>query len=148
MSSIRIKIFGSSWFTEFVILTSELDIMITGTVKKKFLVLKINFRLFINHGIIKCTELIPELQSVANFLKKSPKEVVVLNFYRFPHPKYFSENKHLEILRIIRDIFGDLIYPYSRYMHRQGPKLSDFWQKQQRVVISYRQDNLVRRKLL
>ncbi|KYB29346.1 PI-PLC X domain-containing protein 1-like Protein [Tribolium castaneum] len=101
--------------------------------------------LYINHDFVKCTELVPELQSVAKFLQKSPKEVVVLDFHRFPHPKDFLEGHHLELLRVVRDIFGDLIYPYSRFMHPKGPKLREFWQSQKRVIISYRQDYFIRR---
>jgi hypothetical protein len=100
--------------------------------------------LYINHAFIKCTELVPELERAVNFLKKSPKEVVVLNFHQFPYPSDFLISHHLEVLDVIATIFGELIYPLPRLMHRRGPKLKEFWQSGKRVIVSYRNANVVR----
>jgi hypothetical protein len=88
--------------------------------------------LYINHAFIKCTELVPELERAVNFLKKSPKEVVVLNFHQFPYPSDFLISHHLEVLDVIATIFGELIYPLPRLMHKRGPKLKEFWQSGKR----------------
>ncbi|CAH1374041.1 unnamed protein product [Tenebrio molitor] len=100
--------------------------------------------LYINHAFIKCTELVPELERAVNFLKKSPKEVVVLNFHQFPYPSDFLISHHLEVLDVIATIFGELIYPLPRLMHRRGPKLKEFWQSGKRVIVSYRNANVVK----
>ncbi|XP_063930654.1 PI-PLC X domain-containing protein 1-like isoform X2 [Zophobas morio] len=100
--------------------------------------------LYINHAFIKCTELLPELQSAATFIRKSPKEVIILDFHRFPYPNDFKIQYHNEVVRMIQSVFGDLIYPFYRMTHTRGPKLKEFWLTKQRVVIAHRNKEMSR----
>lgn len=99
---------------------------------------------WINHGPLKCSKMREEFQHLAQFLKVSPKEVVILHMKKFEHPPNFLNKEHSLILNLLEEILGEFILPRSYFYNTDGPKLEEIWQTGRNLIISYNNDDLVK----
>ncbi|KAK9874559.1 hypothetical protein WA026_005394 [Henosepilachna vigintioctopunctata] len=102
-----------------------------------------NDEVYLTHGVARCTPLDDELDHVANFLRKSPKEVVVLDFHAFNNPVNFTISNHKIVLDLVRKKLGNFIYPRHEMHYDEGPTLDEVWSTGGRVIISYNRRHIV-----
>lgn len=92
---------------------------------------------FINHDLVRISPLIPILQEIRKFLSLAPKEIVVIDFHRFPFPTQFNNDIHRKLHNVIRDQLEDLAFAPNGLQAGKGPTLNEIWQQKKNVIICY-----------
>ncbi|VEN57172.1 unnamed protein product, partial [Callosobruchus maculatus] len=99
---------------------------------------------FINHDLVRVTKIIPILHEIRKFMELAPKEVVVVDFHRFPYPTNFTSAMHREFVHILRTELGRYILPGYEMQAGKGPSLDDIWRRRRRLIICYADRDTVR----
>lgn len=102
-----------------------------------------NNEVYLTHSVARCTPFEDELDHVVAFLKKSPKEIVVLDFHSFDSPLNFTLDNHKHLLNIVKRKFAKFIYPRHELYYDEGPTLDEVWASGGRVIISYNNRRIV-----
>lgn len=98
---------------------------------------------YITHGIARCTPLEPELDHIINFIKHSPKEIVIIDVHRFNNPRIFREEHHDVVLELLKRKLGNYLYYRSDFYYSGGPTLEDIWKTGRQIILSYNSDRHV-----
>lgn len=105
------------------------------------------FSFTINHDLVRIQPLIPLLQKIRKFIQLAPREVIVLDFHRFPYPSNkFDMDIHEKLYQIIRQELEPLILPPSGLQAGKGPSLNEIWQQNKNIIICYGQIEVARGK--
>lgn len=83
------------------------------------------------------------MDHVVNFLRKSPKEVIILDFHSFDNPLNFTLDNHKHILNVVKRKLAKFIYPRHELYYDEGPTLDGVWTSGGRVIISYNNRRVV-----
>nr|CAI5817787.1 unnamed protein product [Callosobruchus analis] len=92
---------------------------------------------FINHDLVRVTKIVPILQEIRKFLELAPKEVVVVDFHRFPYPTNFTSAMHQEFVDILFKEFRLSVLPSSPLEIDKGPSLNEIWHRTRHLIICY-----------
>ncbi|KAL3277121.1 hypothetical protein HHI36_012477 [Cryptolaemus montrouzieri] len=98
---------------------------------------------YLTHGVARIKPLETELDHVVNFLKKSPREVVILDFHAFNNPVNFTASAHRSVLNLIKRKLEAFIYPRHELHYDEGPTLEEVWSGGGRAIISYNKRDVV-----
>ncbi|CAH1975290.1 unnamed protein product [Acanthoscelides obtectus] len=99
---------------------------------------------FINHDLIRVTRIGPILQEIRKFLELAPKEIVVVDFHRFPYPTNFSHEIHRQFVDILYKELGQFALPSWQLQSGEGPTLNDIWARNRNLIICYAEREIVR----
>ncbi|KRT81974.1 hypothetical protein AMK59_6101 [Oryctes borbonicus] len=94
-------------------------------------------RFFINHDLVPLSKLEPHLRLIRRFLELAPKEVVIIDFHRFPYPTNFSDSTHRKLIEILDRELGHLALPPSGLQVGKGPTFNEIWQHNKSLIICY-----------
>ncbi|GFY43124.1 PI-PLC X-box domain-containing protein DDB_G0293730 [Trichonephila inaurata madagascariensis] len=88
---------------------------------------------FINHNSFKTSHSVMSvLDQVRSFLQKAKKEIVILDFHKFPYG-FDTDETHQKLLALIQSILGPLLLPYDF----RNATLHEIWQSGKNVIVSY-----------
>ncbi|CAH1183234.1 unnamed protein product [Phaedon cochleariae] len=99
---------------------------------------------YLNHDLVRVTKILPLLQDIKKFLQQAPKEIVVLDFHRFPFPTNFSLSLHRKFVDLIYSELGAFAVPSVDMEIGKGPTLNDIWKKNKNLIICYADKTTVR----
>ncbi|XP_074030876.1 PI-PLC X domain-containing protein 2 isoform X2 [Leptinotarsa decemlineata] len=99
---------------------------------------------FINHDLIRVTKVIPLLKEIKKFLQLAPKEIVFLDFHRFPYPTNFTYNLHKKFIDIVYEELGIFALPSTSMEVGGGPTVNEVWKQNKTLIISYADKDTVR----
>lgn len=89
--------------------------------------------------------MIPLLQQIRKFVYLAPREIIVLDFHRFPYPSTdFDFKIHENLYHIIRQELGTFILPPGGLQAGKGPTLNEIWQQNKNIIICYGQIEVAR----
>ena len=100
-------------------------------------------RFWINHDMLRIQPLLPVLKNVVQFIKRSPDEIIILDFHRFP-AGFKNKNSrliHMELINSIEKVLKNLTVP--RPPSQTKLKLENIWKSDKRLIVSYSEDNFV-----
>lgn len=83
----------------------------------------------------RVSKLEPVLQEIRKFAELAPREVVVVDFHRFPYPAKFTDTMHGDLVRIIERELGHLAYPSD--WTAGGPMLEEIWRSNRNIIVCY-----------
>ncbi|XP_014272504.1 PI-PLC X domain-containing protein 1 [Halyomorpha halys] len=94
---------------------------------------------WINHDLIKIRKLLPLLDDLKQFMKKTKEEIVILDLHRFPLGFTGRPFRHHQLVKLLERELKEYAVPYKKdYI----PTLGSIWDQGKRIVISYG-DNIV-----
>lgn len=86
---------------------------------------------------MRITKLIPVLREIRKFAELAPKEIIILDFHRFPYPSKFTTSMHDRLVSIISQELEHLAVPSPGIQSGQGPTLNDVWAHNKSIIICY-----------
>ncbi|XP_017772229.1 PREDICTED: PI-PLC X domain-containing protein 1 [Nicrophorus vespilloides] len=92
---------------------------------------------FINHDVVPISPLKPILRQIRKFIELAPREVVILDFHRFPYPSEPNLNIHLKLVNLIQEELGDLALPPGGLQAGKGPTMNEIWHQNKTLIICY-----------
>lgn len=116
-------------------------LIITSHYKKKLF-----FSFYINHDLVRVQPLLPALQEIKQFLELAPKEIIVLDFHRFPFPSNFAYGHHKKLHELLKDQFEDLALAPNGLQAGKGPTLNEIWHQNKNLIICYGKLEIARGK--
>ncbi|XP_065170050.1 uncharacterized protein [Atheta coriaria] len=99
---------------------------------------------FINHDLVRIGKLIPILQEIRKFMELAPREVVVLDFHRFPYPSKPDADIHRRLVSVIQRELGHLALPPGGLQAGKGPTMNEIWHQNKTLIICYGQREIAR----
>ncbi|XP_022903759.1 PI-PLC X domain-containing protein 1 isoform X2 [Onthophagus taurus] len=99
---------------------------------------------FINHDLMRITKLEPLLKEITSFMRLAPKEIIILDFHRFPYPTKFEDKLHRQLINIIQKELGHLALPPNGLQVGKGPTLDEIWQRNKTLIICYGHRNIAK----
>ena len=76
----------------------------------------------------------------------APKEIVVLDFHRFPYPSKFDVDIHKMLVDLVQSELGHLALPPSGLQVGKGPTINEIWQQNKTLIICYGQRQVAKGK--
>lgn len=96
---------------------------------------------------MRIQHLIPLLQVIRKFIQLAPREVIILDFHRFPYPSTkFDFDIHEKLYQIVRQELGTYVLPPSGLQAGKGPTMNEIWQQNKNIIICYGQIEVARGK--
>ncbi|CAG9860710.1 unnamed protein product [Phyllotreta striolata] len=92
---------------------------------------------YVNHDLVRVTKVRPLLQDIRKFLQLAPKEIVILDFHRFPYPTNFTIEVHRKFIEIVYEELGSFAVPSTDMRGGKGPTLNELWAKNKNLIICY-----------
>lgn len=92
---------------------------------------------FINHDIVRLAKLQPVLHEIRRFAEMAPKEVIIVDFHRFPYPTQFTINMHMDLVELIKSELGHLALPPGGLQAGKGPTFNEIWHQNKTLIICY-----------
>ncbi|KAJ8910752.1 hypothetical protein NQ315_017209, partial [Exocentrus adspersus] len=92
---------------------------------------------FINHDLVRITKIDPILKEIRKFVELAPKEIVVVDFHRFPFPSNFSYSLHKKFTDLLYAELGSYALPTKDLQVGKGPSLNEIWAKNKNLIICY-----------
>lgn len=102
------------------------------------------FRFYINHDLVRISKLEPHLRTIRHFLELAPKEIVIVDFHRFPYPTAFNNSTHRKLIEIVQRELGSFALPPSGLQVGKGPTLNEIWQYNKSLIICYGQRQIAK----
>ncbi|CAH1400963.1 unnamed protein product [Nezara viridula] len=94
---------------------------------------------WINHDLIKIRQLLPLLDDLKQFMKKTKEEIVILDLHRFPLGFTGRPFRHQHLVKLLERELKEYAVPFKKdYI----PTLGSIWDQGKRIIISYG-DNIV-----
>uniref|UniRef100_A0A1Y1M5P8 Phosphatidylinositol-specific phospholipase C X domain-containing protein n=2 Tax=Photinus pyralis TaxID=7054 RepID=A0A1Y1M5P8_PHOPY len=92
---------------------------------------------YINHDVVRITRLEPVLREIRKFSELAPREIIVVDFHRFPYPSNFNANIHESLLKVLHYELHDLaLYP-SGLQIGSGPTFNEIWARNKSIIVCY-----------
>lgn len=82
-------------------------------------------------------KVIPVFQQIRKFLQLAPKEIIVIDFHRFPYPSNFNLTLHEKFVSLVYDYLGDVALPPGGLQVGKGPTLNEIWAQNKNLIICY-----------
>ncbi|KAG5900529.1 hypothetical protein JTB14_022836 [Gonioctena quinquepunctata] len=98
----------------------------------------------INHDFIRVTKVGPLFQQIKKFLQLSPKDIVIIDFHRFPYPSNFTTSLHKQFIDLVYKELGEHVLPSTGMESGKGPTLNEIWRTNKNLIISYGEKNIVK----
>ena len=76
-------------------------------------------------------------KEIRKFVQLAPKEIIVVDFHRFPYPSTFNATLHEKFVSLVYDYLGDLALPPGGLQVGKGPTLNEIWAQNKNVIICY-----------
>ncbi|KAJ8982728.1 hypothetical protein NQ317_019519, partial [Molorchus minor] len=92
---------------------------------------------YINHDLVRIIKVQPVLREIRKFLELAPKEIIVIDFHRFPFPKNFSNDLHKKFISMVYEELGAFALPTKDLQWGKGPSLNEIWGKNKNLIIGY-----------
>lgn len=67
----------------------------------------------------------------------APKEIIILDFHRFPYPSNFNFTLHRKFIDILYEELGDLALPAEGLQVGKGPSFNEIWAQNKNLIICY-----------
>lgn len=93
---------------------------------------------------MRISKLIPVLRELRKFIELAPKEIVVLDFHRFPYPSKFSAAMHERLVAVVSEELGDLALHSTGIQSGRGPTLNEIWARNKSLIICYGNKEIAR----
>lgn len=106
------------------------------------------FRFFVNHDLVRIAPLLPMLQEIKQFLQLAPKEIIILDFHRFPYPSNFNHNLHVKLQELLLEQLGHLAFFPNGLQAGKGPTLNEIWYHKKNLIVCYGKLEIARGKSL
>lgn len=139
---------GEGTFQEQFILNQDRDIWTQLVFGIRYLDFRIGFYgsqgFFLNHDKFRIQEVRPLFQQIKKFLLASPKEMIILDFHRFPYPSKFSEDIHNQFVKIVHEDLGE--FAATALSGIRTTKLHEFWTFNKSLIICYNNQPIVESK--
>lgn len=95
-----------------------------------------------NHDLVQVSPLLPVLQDIKNFLKRSTDEVIIVDFHRFPVGFMGRAGRHRRLVALLHQELGHYAVPPSSIFFNMT--LGQIWNTHQRLIISYGDSQVAR----
>ncbi|GJQ74573.1 hypothetical protein Trydic_g21434 [Trypoxylus dichotomus] len=132
---------GTNGFLEKYILNQNMDLWAQLVFGVRYLDLRIGYYqnegFYINHDLVRISKLEPLLRTIRHFLELAPKEVIIIDFHRFPYPTNFNDGIHRKLVEILYKELGQLALPSSGLQAGKGPTFEEIWQRGKNLIICY-----------
>ncbi|KAF5301496.1 hypothetical protein FQR65_LT08799 [Abscondita terminalis] len=92
---------------------------------------------FINHDVVRITKLLPVLREIRKFSELAPREIIILDFHRFPYPSEFSVNLHDSLIRLLYNELYDLALFPGGLQIGNGPTFNEIWSRNKSIIVCY-----------
>ncbi|KAJ8932874.1 hypothetical protein NQ314_014354 [Rhamnusium bicolor] len=92
---------------------------------------------FINHDLVRVIKIKHIFDEIKKFLQLAPKEIIVLDFHRFPYPTNFTYNLHKKFIDVVYEALGIHALPTKDLQVGKGPSLNEIWAKNKNLIICY-----------
>ncbi|XP_049820992.1 PI-PLC X domain-containing protein 1 isoform X2 [Aethina tumida] len=92
---------------------------------------------FINHDLVRVTKVLPLFREIRKFLEFAPKEVIILDFHRFPYPSKFNYTLHKNFANLLYQELGDLALAPESLQEGKGPSMNEIWARNKNLIICY-----------
>ncbi|CAH0553027.1 unnamed protein product [Brassicogethes aeneus] len=92
---------------------------------------------FINHDLVRVTKVLPLFREIRKFLEFAPKEIVILDFHRFPYPSNFNYTLHKNFANLVYQELGDLALAPESLQEGKGPAMNEIWARNKNLIICY-----------
>ncbi|KAK9874558.1 hypothetical protein WA026_005393 [Henosepilachna vigintioctopunctata] len=123
------------------ILTQDFSIWDQLVFGNRYLDLRIAFQhdgeFYINHDLIRVKKLEIVYRQIKEFITRSPSEIIVLDFHRFPYPTQWSHELHEKFIKYTLDYFGDYVLPKNNNDGPKGPTLEQIWNSKKNIILAY-----------
>lgn len=102
---------------------------------------------FINHDLVRITRIEPIFQQIRKFVQLAPKEVIVVDFHRFPYPSNFNSTLHNKFVALLNEHLGDLALAPGGLQVGKGPSLNEIWAQNKNLILCYAEKGIARGSL-
>ncbi|KYB29347.1 uncharacterized protein LOC663847 [Tribolium castaneum] len=92
---------------------------------------------YVNHDLVRITKVVQIFKEIRKFVQLAPKEIIVVDFHRFPYPSNFNSTLHEKFVSLVYDYLGDLALPPGGLQVGKGPTLNEIWAQNKNVIICY-----------
>ncbi|XP_045467727.1 PI-PLC X domain-containing protein 1-like isoform X2 [Harmonia axyridis] len=98
----------------------------------------------ITHNLVQTSYFEKELDKIAKFVQKSPREIIILDIHKFNIPVEFSKADHIQVVDLIDKKIGKYIIPkFAIGEHKYGPKLKTLMASNKSIIVAYHEPELV-----
>lgn len=143
---------GVGTFLENYILNQDRNVWTQLVFGIRYLDLRIGYYekegFYINHDLVRITPLLPVLQEIRKFIELSPKEIIIVDFHRFPFPSQFGHDLHRRLHTLIRDQFEDIALLPNGLQAGKGPTINEIWNQKKNIIVCYGKLEIARGKSL
>ncbi|XP_044757278.1 PI-PLC X domain-containing protein 2-like [Coccinella septempunctata] len=135
--------YGGIRIFEDYILTQDLPIWYQLIFGIRYLDLRIAYhqdqRFYINHEFVKVKKLDIIYSQIKEFVEKSPGEVLIIDFHRFPFPSVWDVELHHKFINYTLDQLGDYAYSKNGLQGHvsRGPTMGDIWKAGKNILFTY-----------
>ncbi|XP_018331073.1 PI-PLC X domain-containing protein 3 [Agrilus planipennis] len=95
-------------------------------------------RFTVNHDLISFGSVHAVFDQIKAFIRLAPKELVVIDFHRFPYPKDFPHGKFVQLLK---NEFGDYYVQQTVPKNAKGHLFSEIWATGRNLLLCYNHPN-------
>ncbi|KAK9874555.1 hypothetical protein WA026_005391 [Henosepilachna vigintioctopunctata] len=74
---------------------------------------------------------------IKKFLAKSPKEILIIDFHRFPRPKKWLDHLHEMFIHYTYNELGSIAYVRNSSVHPEGPTLNEIWAARKNIIFAH-----------
>lgn len=97
--------------------------------------------------MVRVTKFQPILKEIRKFVELAPKEIIVVDFHRFPYPTNFSYELHKKFINMVYSEIGEFALSSKDLQVGKGPTINEIWTRNKSLIISYADKSTVRGKL-
>lgn len=133
---------GMSIFEDYI-LTQDLPIWYQLVFGIRYLDLRIAYhndeKFYINHEFVRVKKLHLVYSQIKQFLDKSPSEVIIIDFHRFPFPSIWDRNLHHKFINYTLEHLGKYAYSKDDLDENmpQGPTMDEIWKAGKNIIFTY-----------
>lgn len=92
---------------------------------------------FINHDVVRITKLVPVLREIRKFSELAPREIIIIDFHRFPYPSDFTVSLHESLTKLLHNELHDLALFPSGLQIGNGPTFNEIWARNKSIIVCY-----------
>lgn len=87
---------------------------------------------------------------IKEFIKKSPGEVLIIDFHRFPFPSIWDKKLHHKFINYTLEQLGDYAYSKGDLEEKtsRGPTMDEIWKAGKNIIFTYAEKRFTKSRFM
>ncbi|KAL3277120.1 hypothetical protein HHI36_012476 [Cryptolaemus montrouzieri] len=133
--------YGGLRIIEDYVLTQDMPIWYQLVAGIRYLDLRVAYHqdemFWVNHDFIKVRKIQIIYDQIKEFIRRSPGEIIIVDFHRFPFPSVWSRFLHEKFINYTLSQLGAYAFPKNGPRHSKGPVLEKIWSARKNIIFTY-----------